>query len=309
MNLKSILLCLYFLYSGVNITINAQLNYFLPDSNAYISVSPYKFWFYGDTLINSKLYKKVYVQSYDSIPDFKKASYFAAVREDTINEKIFSFQKQDSVERLIADFSVKSGDTVSVYTYNWILNLNQPEPIHKTSIIHNVDSILINGNYHKRVNILEQTSEWPYMESWIEGIGSTWGLFFPNAHIETGTIELPLLLCVHINNALFYNHYHPYCYLHEFFVNVDDGFDKLKIAIYPTFAHEKLYVNFLNINYNFRNVYYKIIDMEGRLMQTNFLDSNIIDILNLPEGIYIISFIDNTNNQYFINKRFLKTKN
>jgi len=39
-----------------------------------------------------------------------------------------------------------------------------------------VDSIQINNQYRKRINIDIENNN--YIESWIEGIGSTFGLFF-----------------------------------------------------------------------------------------------------------------------------------
>jgi hypothetical protein len=62
----------------------SQLEYFLPDSNAYFSISPFKFWFQGDTSIESKVYKKVYMQQGDTLADFTHATYYAALREDTL---------------------------------------------------------------------------------------------------------------------------------------------------------------------------------------------------------------------------------
>ena len=309
MKTKTTLKFLFFICFITNLSISfsvfGQLKHFLPDSNAYISVSPYKFWFMGDTIICSKQYKKVYVQSYDSIPDFSQAIYFAAVREDTLNEKIYCLQKLDSVDRLIADFALQAGDTITVYAYWWILNLSQPTPYPKTSTVLTVDSILINDNYHKRINI-DEGHEWgaPYSESWIEGIGSTWGLFFPNVQINISTIEPPKLLCVHIEDTIFYqNPYFTTCYLHDFFVEIEE-IDKTEIVIFPTLAEDLLNIK-IKPEYNNEKFEYQIFDIHGRVLLKNILISSVINISELPNGFYLISF-RNVDNKIITNYKFIK---
>jgi len=165
-------LLITFVLLGLAINSYSQLKFFLPDSNAYFSISSYKFWFQGDTIINNKKYKKVFQQNYDTIADFNKAIYYAGVREDTINEKIICIQKDDGIERLLADFSLNPSDTTSVYSF-WPFG----SPEKKLVNVKNVDSIQINDFYRKRINI--DHGYLNYEESWIEGIGSTFGLFYP----------------------------------------------------------------------------------------------------------------------------------
>ena len=138
---KKILIIMIVLFNTSHYAFS-QLQHFLPDTNAYFSVSDMKFWFSGDTIIKNLQYKKVYLQSGDSIGDFKKASYYASVREDTINEKIYSIKKNDGIERLIANFAVNTGDIVYVYSYY----TSQED----TLLVTSVDEILINNENYKR---------------------------------------------------------------------------------------------------------------------------------------------------------------
>jgi len=305
--LKILLIICFITCLGTSFNVFGQLNHFLPDSNAYISVSPYKFWFMDDTIISSKQYKKVYVQSYDSIPDFAQAVYFAAVREDTLNEKIYSFQKIDTTERLIADFAVQAGDTVSVFAYWWILNLSQPTPLPKTSTIHSVDSVLIHNNYHKRINFHQGPyNGGSYNESWIEGIGSTWGLFFPNVHINISTIEPPKLLCVHIEDTLFYQY--PYfwysCYLHDYFVWIEkEENNPMQLHVYPTLVDDLLYIHFTG-NTPISLTAYSVFDLSGRLVKHDTLITNSINVSELISGFYIIS-IYNAEKTFLFNRKFI----
>ena len=59
--MKKILIILVF--CGFALSSYSQLNYFLPDSNAYFSVYNYKFWFQGDTIIFSDFDKTSSFQS------------------------------------------------------------------------------------------------------------------------------------------------------------------------------------------------------------------------------------------------------
>ena len=94
----------------------SRLTHFLPDSNAYFSVSEEKFWFHGDTVIGEKLYKKVYLQGGPDA-DVDKTQYFAGVREDTLQGKIYCLHNASEQERLVADFGVEPGEQVSVYCF------------------------------------------------------------------------------------------------------------------------------------------------------------------------------------------------
>jgi hypothetical protein len=130
-----------------------------------------KFWFQGDTVIEDLKYKKVYIQDNDSIADFNNAYYFAAVREDTMAGKVYfrsEYYYSDGQEHLLYDFSVDVGDTVRFYSL-WS-GLQKKEMTVKS-----IDSILIDNHYRKRINFDHENSG---EESWIEGIGSTHGLFF-----------------------------------------------------------------------------------------------------------------------------------
>jgi hypothetical protein len=278
---------------GLVIDSYSQLNYFLPDSNAYFSVSSYKLWFQGDTTIDSKKYKKVFQQRWDSIADLNKATYYAAVREDTLNERIYCIQKDDGIERLIYDFSLNEGDTATIYSF-WPFGT----PVKKLIKVKNVDSIQISGQFRKRINLDPYVNS-NYSESWIEGIGSTFGLFFPSAY-GWADLGIPKLLCVHLNNAIIYQTSN-YCYkelLVGVFENTQDVF-----KIYPSPVK-----NILNIERgeNLGNQFqYYIINNQGVIVKEGVLPPDFIDISFLKEGLYIISLFNETMSLRYSNK-FIK---
>lgn len=110
-----------------------------------------------DTLIGSNSYKKLYHCG---------AAYKGGLRDDLAAHKVY-FVPADSVsELLIYDFSVQAGDTAFVYEeYHWPgFHAVQYFPI-------TTDSVVVNGNYRKRISFNGNPG------TWVEGIGCTKGLF------------------------------------------------------------------------------------------------------------------------------------
>ena len=263
----------------------SQLSFFLPDSNAYFSVSNVKFWFQGDTSINDKLYKKVFYQDHDSLPKFDIAEYYAAVREDTLNERIFTIQKYDGQERLLADFSLNAEDTVTIYTY-WPGVRYVAEDYFVT--ISEKDSIEIGGQFHKRLKI-----EGPdYDEYWIEGIGSTFGLFFSGADRNVFEINIPILLCVHIEDTLYYdNPEYEGCYIQSP-VNIENN-ENLSDGLLFSINNE---IISLHCELPSDNNFFQIIDTNGRIIfMDNFSRYTKINISSLPKGFYVIRVYSASN--------------
>jgi len=113
--MKKLLIILTFI--GIAINSFSQFVHFFPNSNAYFSVSYFKYWFEGDTIINSYQYKKVFKQTGNPIANFDESVYYAALREDTIAERVYCIVEEDGIERLLYDFSLNVGDTISISTY------------------------------------------------------------------------------------------------------------------------------------------------------------------------------------------------
>lgn len=250
----------------------AQLRYFFPDSNGCFSVSEYKYWFNGDTTINGLKYKAVYMQYMDSVPNIDRANYYAAVREDTLAEKVYCFQAEDTEERLLYDFSLREGDEAWVYNYwPWMEEI----PIR----VESVDSILINGSYRKRIVLMEDCSDIVW---WIEGIGSTLGTFepAPNCVVDAGSI---LLLCVHIDGELIYQCYSD-CYYYD--TTTAEKYNVENVSIYPTVTNDVLNIEHSDIFD--AGCKYSIYNILGEQVAHGKLNSSTISVADLENGMYMI---------------------
>ena len=279
----------------------SQLNYFFPDSNAYFSVSYMKFWLQGDTIIENLQYKKVYVQS-GPVADFNKAWYFAAIREDTIAEKVYcvlgsyEFPPYSTEEYLLYDFSVNVGDTVNFYSLwgGWY-------PCMQTQVVESIDSILIDSHYRKRINF--NTWYWN-QDSWVEGIGSTQGLFFAGPFDMVDGMDYTILLCVHIDDKVIYQ-IKDDCYIPPSIPPWDriDENKKEVFKIYPTVVDDFLYIE---ADESSRHVDYKIINLQGQIMDNGVLTSNSINVSNLNKGFYLIVLSDSASKKNIKTGKFVK---
>jgi len=132
-------------------------------------------WHYGisgDTIIGSDTYQKIYLSQCDSSFDLGCANYFAAIREDA-SHKIYLRWQNEISDRVLYDFNLNVGDSFYFDLPNY-----PNQQMYKPVI--NVDSILINGSYRKRISFMGYTM---VQEDWIEGIGCTAGLFETNDFI------------------------------------------------------------------------------------------------------------------------------
>ncbi len=158
-----------------------------PDSNAiwsevYSHLQPeiteaYQYGIQGDTLINSVLYHKIYYLN-DTIYPLVTGQYAGAMREDSL-KRIYvidcAYCENDAgSEMILYDFSKEINDTVFVGSFGM-------GPL-GYYVVEYFDSIMIDGNYRKTIHFYGYED----MEYWIEGIGSTRGLFSPLMPVPTG---------------------------------------------------------------------------------------------------------------------------
>lgn len=176
--------------------VQAQAYVPFPDSNAIWSevltdmqpfeMETYQYGISGDTLFNSTWYKKVYLLN-DTVYPLVLGQYCAAIREDN-QKRIYVIDCQccfqpiyNDEEVILYDFSKSVGDTVFVGVDGY-----GPADYY---IIDYTDSILIDGRYRKTFHFVN----YDYVEYWIEGIGSTRGLFSPVTPETNGSLKWELI--------------------------------------------------------------------------------------------------------------------
>ena len=300
--MKKLIIVISFIIITINLS--AQLNNFLPRNNAVMSILDQKYWFEGDTIIENMRYTKVYRQYCSTETECGDLEYYAAVREDTVAEKIYCIQKYDGVERLLADFNVKVGDRVILCSYTmtpyWWQGEEIAEVIEREVQIDAIDSILINNQYRKRLNY--PSSNWwggSSYDSIVEGIGNMeHGLFFMFDVGLPDVRAMPIFLCLHIDDDLIYQKpYYDTCYMKDngLGINKINHFD---FEIYPTIVKDRL---FFKTNSNL--VSYKIYNIQGKLCMAGISFDNMVSVSSLYQGIYCIA--SNNDGKIYTNK-FIK---
>jgi len=133
----------------------------------------------GDTLINSQSYNKLYGRDgrfyYITGPpntvigtdSFGACSYIGAIRQDINNKKVYFIDSTMTTDTLLYDFDLTVGDTIQSWYNKW----SMPWPF----IVTGIDSISINGAYHK--NFILQNFPNSLNTNLIEGVGWPGELF------------------------------------------------------------------------------------------------------------------------------------
>jgi len=146
----------------------------------------------GDTTIGSVVYQKIMYFEIGSGSDYEY--YAGAIRQDTVEKKVFAIDYQwvTTGEVVLYDFSKRPGDTVFVGEDGHC-------PAGGYYVIAHVDSILIGDQYRRTFHFINPI----YDAYWIEGIGSTRGLFSPVSPVPTGQ-DFWKLTCFYLNEELLF---------------------------------------------------------------------------------------------------------
>jgi hypothetical protein len=236
---------------------NKQWNVFL---NSFGGLSTEIFSINGDSSINNVSYKKIYV-SYDSL---KHWQYQGLLREDS--SQVY-FVGMDSVESLLYDFSLHSGDSVwvkNVFCYHNQVGLH----------VDSVDTIIINGKSHKRLFM----NGGGYLEEWISDIGSSSGPLY-SSFMQSIVCPYWQLGCYYENDKLVYSN--PQ-FSNCFYTTIMQGSLETELTLYPNPADNLLHIESRKHKLDMIRIY----DLQGKqLIQST---QNPIDISFLTPGIYFV---------------------
>jgi len=259
--------------------------YLSQDSQGYYNLhGPMKYWFTntqikikGDTLLKNidsnktYTYKKIYIQENQNL--IWKLNGF--LREDTVQRKVYAYDKINFVDGLIYDFSMKENDVDSLcntYNYAWG-NFSLYYAISR-------DSIIIEGKKRLRITFNNDV--------WVEGIGSLLGLTNSAHFLSTST---PVLLCYFENNKQVY---HDSSFTDCFYTYGSITDIAETIGQPQRCAKFDVKKQVLNIHLESNNGRISIFDTYGSIQISNVnLDySSEIDCSKLSNGIYFYSISD-----------------
>lgn len=278
------------------------------------AASFYYFTIFGDTMVEGKKYRKVYLTN-ALRDDFNLRGFFY---EDSINRKVYlvtddplEIDHPITADTLLYDFNIELGSTVDdFYEFRFF-----PDDHPANSIVIGIDSINIEGSYRRRIAIqyeLFQCESEPTISIdtlyWIEGIGSTIGfsLRYRTPLLIGGDLAADVLTCVYNNNIEIFTNEHLWHSCDSIFLELFDGGNisntilSNTFSIYPQPANT--YFNLENHLEQFKNgMYVEIFDITGKIILKQLLQNNKFNSIHtehFSSGIYLIK-IHNSNELIF----------
>ncbi len=306
-----------------------------PMDSTIWSVNTTKYFVHGDTVIANKHYSKVWMQT-DSVDfefDMDKAFYYAAIRNDTANQKVYGvYNKSDSVysydnwnqsytdlepiyyncdtcELLLYNFDTRtSADTFFVYSFPFISNqqnLNFLNPA-KAKRYQHLMQYKITSRYavQDTVQGVIRTKIIPYIKDcngtdwWLEGIGGSAGLFSTGNYctLYGGATEL---LCVSERNMLLYQ-LDTSCYriLYKYLGGINENLISDNFSIYPNPITDNQFWIKNNSMTNASDLVVELFDIYGKKVLSSIIDNSNTSIItnNLSKGVFIYRISDKTKN-------------
>jgi hypothetical protein len=273
------------------------LDYHVIDAGA-VSTEIYA---YGDILINSFLYKKLYIDGYSSFdveetntnwknytPNLSRQWKNFYIRESEDASKLYILDAENNKEYLIADLSLQKGDQFQI-----------PWRHHYNDIFAVVDSVY-NKNNLKHVKLHFSLQFDPDTLTFIEGTGPDRWFIMP---WESGWMAY--LNCFQ-NQTLFYKNELP-TWFGDCLCGDSQGVD-IKTTIYQNY-HFRIKDGSLDIHFSFPgNRQISIYDISGRLYtkQTFSSETNtIIPLASFPKGVYLLKIEERNEKQTKVHKFIL----
>ncbi len=269
-----------FMLNNSRWTVYGQQGDFCPDG---ISEEWIYYWTTSDTMINGSSYKKLYSEEDDALDacvlGFTIGSPFLMgyLRQDTLGRKVYYLGADSINEAVLYDFNVAMPDTI-------VANARD------TSLVTSFGYFESGGTYYRSVNVDNNFGYlgWDSLSSeWIEGFGSTLGLFGPYG---VGASEL---WCFSANGKTIYPTYSIDTCAYQTPLGIST-IPIIKFNIYPNPASDfcVLQLNGADENYSA-----EVFDMTGREVLplfTNQTGSTFnFNVSSLADGLYFVKVHSN----------------
>lgn len=259
----------------------------------------------GDTLINGNTYHKIYKEPHDTTYPFRDTGYLGGLRQNISLKQVYIFLRDDSMERLLYDFSA---DTINAPFPNTIQKFDSTATIgaigktnwgytgtdSTTAYIYNDTADIYFGGY--------------FYPSIYQGIGAARGGLISKVgeFAAAGTTDYLLIeyiMCFYNGDTLIYN---------GLYVPSDPSYDCVSpltvgITALPNGSHLRVSPNPINdyiyITYNDlpaeHRYYFTVYDLLGQALLTQPLApaSTTLPCTNWQAGIYIWEVNDESGNK------------
>lgn len=246
---------------------------------------PKRYFFNGDTVIESKEYKKVFAYNFKNdqpficppfVVDTIPYSTDIFIRENISEKKVYRYNTYFQKDTMLFDFNASIGDTINNRRIDTIYTITTGD-----------------GIARKFFSFNKLCIDCPH--GYTEGLGGEQGPFeLPEPLFENGYF----VMCIKKNSQIIFGNA---CY--DFISSARDLFQVGAVKFYPNPV-----VDFLNIDFkNYTGVkQINVINPDGR--ELRFISTNVeycnIDLSDIPKGIYIVRV--KINNNYLANFTIVK---
>lgn len=276
--------CYFAFWAIGQLPLFAQTNFPFPSADAVWSVSSKTQWWFdtyadnhkytvmGDSVLNGIAYKKYY-HCPDSILNPSNLSFYALLRQDTQTQRSYVVYANDTSEYLLYDFSLQVGDTLSDPSYylGWWWS------DHSVT----VTQVSFDDSGRKKIHLST-------LETWIEGIGSSKGLF-NRTHLELADEAELELLCFEQNGETIYQKYPNIC--HYTSITGIETPTNANFVVSPNPANQTLSINSYQYSQEATFELYNILG-QVTIITPLLTKEEQIDINNLPAGTYFYQIVN-----------------
>jgi hypothetical protein len=310
--------------------LQAQTEYHPITDGCVWSVSNEKYMAVGDTVLNGKTYMKIYRQVAAQSFEFslENAEYFAAIRDDSVEQRVYAFipsgtwihdlsdyseaRTDTALEVLLYDFSVAVGDTLTYYMLgdSYIvkgiavraesanISVGWSEHALVTHQFSAVDTVVyLSDNTPRRQIFLHELSYfYNRYHVWVEGIGSVNG-FDESLQATMDDYGEKILLCFTDSSGA--EHLTGYDFDDEPNDCFSKGFggdvpvmEKLSVRVYPNPTDDLLHIELSGAE--IANI--ALYDLQGRVVTGEDAHAGApqrggnvtINMRSVPAGVYLL---------------------
>lgn len=247
----------------------------------------FNYYFDGDTLINSEIYHKVYRSEVDSVVDWNLGSlppmidsgYVGALRDDSAANQSFFVFRDTEEDSLLFDYNLEIGDSLRGCMVAW--DYQRP-------IVTSIDSVLIDGSFRNRWNFSEIQARGPEFPYFIEGVGSSVGLF---EHVWSYNIDFRLrnLVCVKYGNDVIFQTDYESSYGCNFVSTGDELSNDFGLTLYPNPTNGSFFI----CSESSKSMEITVFNLMGQEVysRTNVKSNEVIELGNVETGIYLVKVL------------------
>ena len=282
----------------------------------------------GDTLLGGRMYLKLYRQvGYQSFEvNLEDAEYFAAIRNDSAEKKVFAFLPEGTwirnfddyseiqidtvMEVLLYDFSLKNGDTVCYYSLsedgyvakNYAVRVESANIYvgqhDYSAVTHQYSAadtlVYLSDNTSRNQILLQGLSYFPKDNVWIEGIGGIQG-FGEGMQMSLSDYGQRILLCFSDSSGATFQTGFDFdedsddCFSNGFGGDVPEV-GKLDVIVYPNPLTEQLHISVNQMEDTHLSIH--VFNIMGICVYRDTIEGSRYDkeinLDFLPKGAYVV---------------------